>query len=303
MIQDVKTTDRGAEIFMALRKIAIRNRANTQSVCTRYALERVVSRIFSSQHADEFVLKGGLIIMYAEETDPLHSRATDDIDVHLPAFEGGIERFQEILNEILAQKADDGISFDLASMKVASTREGAVPGGTVTVHADIGGMHLKIKCDVGFDKRPAHDVSVECEMPSILPDRFTPVRIRRIPLSWTVADKIQTLHRHGDATSRFKDYYDLYVILTRDMADPAQTVDAIARTYGLFEMGVPGSTSQICALSDDFAERHYLDWEKEKVARHFAVETPDLLSVVRAIRERIEPFLEQASANQAALAP
>lgn len=302
MIYDpTMVTEAGLENLKRIRSIAQSRKTNTQLVATRFILERVVSRLFTSDHADLFALKGGLIIMHAEGVDPVVSRATEDIDLQIPGFDGAIEDFAAICREALSMvpETDDGVRFDLGTMKVFKRLDDNVPGGTLHVPAQIGNMRVKFKVDVTFDSRPAFTVAVSDEMPSVIPDRYAPVPVRRIPLSWTLADKLQALVRHGEDSTRFRDFYDMYLILSRNKADPQQTVEAMRMTFDLFRCEMPGSVDEIGALSDRYAMRNAAAWERECRQRRFAVQMPDFQEVVSAVREAARPLVNACQPSMA----
>lgn len=296
-------TSSGEDMFAELRRAARRRNKDPQAVAQRFILERMLSRLFESRHAERFALKGGMIMMFAEEVDSFDARQTGDIDIHIPNFRGTREDLEGIMREVLTEpRADDGISYDLAGLSVELTREADVAGASVALAAQVGRLRVKVKCDVGFDSRPVFDVAETSEIPSLLPDRFAPVKVRRVPFSWTLADKIQAMTRHGAGTTRMRDFYDMYVLLTRDKVDLDQTVVALARTYDLFATPMPTDAEGIGALADAYAAKNASQWVQECRHRRFAVEMPPLIEVVGFLRERIGPLLERAHEHRAMLA-
>ncbi len=296
-------SDAGRRTFLELRKVAMANRRNPDAVATRFVLERAVARIFAGPHAHRFALKGGMILMQAEGVGPVLGRATSDIDVHIPGFDGPMEELEGILRESLAAPMgeDDGVRFDLSTLRLARTRDGAVGGAAVGVVAQVGQVGVKVRADIGFDDRPVFDVAVSDELPSVLPDRFPPVPVRRIPFSWTLADKVQCLVRHGESTTRLRDYYDMHLILSRGLADPDEAADALVRTFALFGSEMPVDAEALHALSDGYAVRNASAWERE--VRGFAVRMPPLPEVCARLRETLGPLLERAHAIAAAPGP
>jgi hypothetical protein len=45
--------------------------------------------------------------------------------------------------------------------------------------------------------------------------------------------------RHGENSTRFRDFYDMYLIVSRNKADPQQTVEAMRMTFDLFRCEMP----------------------------------------------------------------
>lgn len=291
----------GEATFRDIQRQARKRNKDPQAICQRFILERLTARLFESRHADKFALKGGMIMMLVEGVDGYEARATGDIDIHIPGFKGAAEDLDAIVREVISAPADrdDGIRWDMDAMNVSLAREGRVAGASVAMAAQVGKLRVKVHCDVGFDDRPVFDCAESDEIPSVLPDRYPPVQVRRVPFSWTLADKVQALSRHGSGTTRLRDFYDMFVILSKGKADPEQTAQALARTFKLFGTDLPDTAAGLGALSDEYAERNASAWEREKKSRRFAVATPSLPEIVRFVRAEIEPHLERAREIQA----
>jgi len=283
----------GARVALELRRVAKAANRNTDAVATRFVLERVVARIFAAAGNERFALKGGMVMMQAEGAGPVLGRATTDVDLHIP-FEGPIEDMERALRECLSHEpdTDDGVRLDVGSMRLVRTRDGAVAGAAMTVTAQVGQIGVRVRCDLGFDARPVMDAAVDDTMPSVLPGMFPPVPVRRIPFSWVLADKVQALVRHGEATTRLRDVYDLAVILRRGMADPAESAHAMRMTFELFGGEVPPDPGAIRALSPEWAERNAPAWERDVRRKGHAVPMPDLAETCAAIREGLGPMFE-----------
>lgn len=306
----------GEVAFRRLRAVARERGVDVHVVALRYALERFLARLFSgdgpgrvaldatAEHAvraDTLTLKGGLTMFLAEDVPPLDGRSTSDADFHVPGFEADVEAFAEILRRILAEPPegpDDGVRFDLPSLEVARVKEGKVTGGTVTVGCQIALLPLKLRSDLAFDHRPVHALARRIEYPSVLPEAgLPPVHVRCTPFAYTVADKLQAMIRHGGGNYRIRDYYDLYVILSRGKADAAQVPRAIVETFALYGSEIPGSAGDMEALSDAFAAEKSARWDEERKKKHYGTEVPSLPEVVAFVREAVEPLLAEARAD------
>jgi hypothetical protein len=306
-------TPAGIEKFKELRGIARERGFDVHVVALRYALERFLARLFAARDAgrvvldataehavsaDTLTLKGGLTMFLAEDVAPLDGRSTSDADFHVPHFTGGIEGFAAILRQVLATEPDgpdDGLRFDLASLEVAKVKEGKVPGGTVSVGCQIAKLPLKIKADLAFDHRPVHERARVVEYPSVLPNSgLAPVRVRCTPFSYTVADKVQAMVRHGGGNYRIRDYYDLFVILSRGKADLDEVPNAIAETFAVYESDLPASAESMDALSDAYAAAKAERWDVERKSKRYGTEVPALPEVVTFLREALDPLLARA---------
>lgn len=273
------------------------NNVNTQSLGKRFILQRAISRIFESDYAEMFALKGGMLMMHLEEVSAFRARETDDIDIQIPGFNGAIEDFAAIAKDVLgkASSIEDGIWYDVDGMRMQARPGEGVPGGSLTIPASLGTLNIKFKIDVTFDSRPVFDVAVKSTIPSILGDDFPPITVRRVPFSWTLADKVQAQVRHGIGSTRLKDFYDMYLIVSKGMADPQETANALRMTFDLFDSPLVESVDQIDAFSAAYAIKNSEAWDREKQQRRFAVETPDLPEVCRVLRNAIGPLIKEAN--------
>ena len=91
-----------------------------------FAMERFLYRLSKSQYADNFVLKGALMLIVWEA--PL-TRPTMDIDL-LGRIDNSIETIVEVTREICLQEVEpDGIDFDIATVEAERIAEDANHSG------------------------------------------------------------------------------------------------------------------------------------------------------------------------------
>ena len=312
----------GLEAFSRIKKLAFSKKLEPQDVAMRYALERFLARLFAEPAGmaldrsatcefspDTLTLKGGLTMYVAEGVDPLEGRATSDADFHLVPVEGEgqMARFVEHLRGVLARMPagpDDGVRFDLDTLAVARDRDGAVPGGKVTVNCQIGKFALKIRADLAFDARPVNEAAVTESFPSVLKESgLPPFQVRRTPFAYTVADKVQAMVRQGSGNYRLRDYYDLYVIFSGGKAgireDLGLLPEAMVRTFELYGSRLPASADEIPALSDTYAAEKGRRWDEERGTKHYGERVPSLGEVVAYLREALDPVLRGIAAAPA----
>ena len=294
-------TEAGRRSFAEVGKVARKGRMDVQKAAHRFAMERFLHRIFTGEHAGRFALKGGMLMMFAEEApDQYRARTTNDVDLQVPAFDEGMAAFSRMVTDALSRvpEDDDGVRFDVSQMRVEFVRE-FVPGCAVSVPTYVGTVKFRLKADVTFDERSRVDELVAAEVPSMVPG-MPSVSVARIPFEHTVADKVQAMVRHGAVTFRLRDYYDLYAIFLHGKAtDLDAAALAMGRTFRLFDMPVPEDVSEIVALSDESARLLAPAWEKELAARPFYVETPPFPEMLALIREGVAPILERVDRDAA----
>jgi hypothetical protein len=306
----------GLLVFQRIVELAATRGMDLHGLAMRYALERFLARVYSADAPkpltfdasstmeigqDSITLKGGLTMFIAEGVHPLDGRATSDADFHVtPTADGGhSEQFMEFLRTTLGHRPggfDDGVTFDLSSLAIASVKDGNVPGGKVTVVAQLGKLAVKIRSDIAFDSRPINEQAGSKPYPNILPDDAgPPIMIRHTPWEYVVADKLQAAVRLGIGNYRMRDYYDLYVILKRGLVEPEALAEAVRVTFDLYGSTIPESVDDMPALGAEYVALKSARWDSERETKQFGDRAPDLHEVVDFLRERIDPVLSDLS--------
>jgi hypothetical protein len=113
-------------------------------VLTRFALERLLFRLSQSPHAGRFVLKGAMLMMSWFDDPHRSTRDLDLLDFGTPEPDPMLKTFREIL----AEHADDGVTFDADTLRVDRIRERLEYGGLrLRVVASISGARIALTID------------------------------------------------------------------------------------------------------------------------------------------------------------
>jgi predicted nucleotidyltransferase component of viral defense system len=239
--------DVGTSVRARLLRLAKDRGDDFQLLLTRYANERLLFRLASSSHASGFVLKGAAL--FTVWTGQPH-RATRDLDF-LGFGEPGVARVREIFTDLLSlDVADDGVRFDLGTLKVGLIREDQEYGG---VRAEfitrVTNAQIRLQVDVGFGDAITPEATM-VEFPVLLD--FPAPRLGAYPKETVVAEKLEAMVQLGLANSRMKDFYDV-AVLARDFAfDGDLLVRAIAATFARRTTPLP--TAPPVAFTAAFAE-------------------------------------------------
>lgn len=236
----------GASVRSRINNKAKADKVNTQFLLTRYSLERLLYRLAVSKHRDSFLLKGALLFDLWYDV-PL--RPTRDIDL-LGFGMAEIPHLIKVFEDLCAIEVEDGISFDVATIKAEEIRKDANYSGTrVTLVGSIDGAKCPVQVDVGYGDAvtPAPQMAT---YPVLLEDMPAP-ELRVYPQYTVIAEKFEAIVSLGMANSRMKDYFDLWVLLRNADLDQAileQAVDAtFKRRMTAMPKGIP------TGLSDQFA--------------------------------------------------
>ncbi len=198
-----------------------------QLLLQRYVSERFLFRLGQSSHHSAFILKGATL--FGLWGGSIY-RPTRDLDF---TGYGSSEPAAVIgrIREVCAVPVDDdGVTFDLASIEGGTIREDAEYGGIRTKFmAYIGKASISMQVDIGFGNA-IQPGPTDSDYPTLLPDS-PPPRVLSYPKEAVVAEKLHAMVVLGDRNSRFKDFYDLYVLATTFAFNGAELSRAIRATF------------------------------------------------------------------------
>lgn len=252
-----------------------------------YAIERLLHRLGSSPHRDRFVLKGALLLRHWLGAD---TRPTRDIDL-LGPIGLGEERLREFLNDLMSLSvAEDGIIFDPDSIAIRPVRaESTVLGLRARFGGQIGRTRLRYQVDVGLGDAvypPTEQLAPGglLGMPMSLVHAYTPYT--------TIAEKLEAMVVLGEATTRLKDYFDLFELPRVLSFDGLTLVEAIRRTFERRSRQVPAEPLE--GLSDAFAASpiHSGQWRAFLGKNQVIGSDPDFGVVVASIRRFAQPAID-----------
>lgn len=217
--------NRSASVRARLLSKAREKSVDYQLVLTRYALERLLYRLSISSQKEYFLLKGALLfdLWYDVPLRPTH---------HIDLLGFGIAEIPhliDIFEELCNLELDDGIFYDLKSIKVEEIRKEANYSGIrVTLLGLIDGAKCPIQVDIGYGDAvtPAPESVL---YPVMLDDMPAPC-LRVYPRYTVIAEKLEAIITLGMANTRMKDYFDLYVILQDTDIDRTVLSQAVTAT-------------------------------------------------------------------------
>lgn len=280
----------GASVYNKLKAQAKSSGLDMQSLVRLYAQQRLLYRISVCDASSFFCLKGGLMIAAYNNGDVL--RPTEDIDFN-GLGDGGIEEIEKTIRmAILTPVPDDGVSFDLDTMRTLKDREGIVPGGKVVLTGKVHTARIQIRVDVGFQNVVTPD-AVPMEIPTLLPDIVPCPVIAGYPLETIISEKLHAIAQFGSDNTRHKDYYDIWRIQNSYEIEGRTLAKAIENTFNhqkrVIDPDMPG-------LSDQFGR------ENERAWRAFLRKTnlKDDISLEQVIEE-MRGFLIPAMSDDSVL--
>ena len=195
-----------------------------QVVLQNYMFECLLDRISRSKYAENFVIKGGILVSSLVGLD---IRSTMDMDTTLVHFTLTEAKIREAVAEIIAISVDDGVVFSFVSIE--SIRKDDVYGGfCLRLDAKYETIETPLSIDIS-----AGDVITPgpinygykrlFNFESIIP-------LRTYPIETILAEKIETIISRGILNTRPRDFYDVYILTKTQKYDSETLQKAIFAT-------------------------------------------------------------------------
>lgn len=263
-----------------------------QEVLQHYGLERFLYRLSRSNHCDQFVLKGALMLRV---WDNLEARPTRDIDF-LAYAENSIELLVNYVQQICRfEVQDDGVMFDASTVIGERISEDAdYQGVRIKFFGYLGRARIPMQLDIGFGDVVYPHVD-EADYPALLD--FPSPRLRVYPRETMIAEKFQAMVGLGSINSRMKDFYDIWLLSQRFDYEGDVLATAIAKTFEHRATELDGSPVAFSSkfMNSDAAQKQWTAF----VRRTGIKDTPKrLIELQKPIREFLLPLVEVRVKNR-----
>ena len=199
-----------------VRNMARGDSAKAQLLIRNYGMERFLERVSLSEHRDNFILKGGMLV---SAMVGLENRATMDIDTSIRNMPLDTIAAKAMVEEII----DFGTIMDDAEYS----------GVRISLNAFLDATRIPLKIDIstGDAITPA---AVNYQYKLMFEERY--ITLWAYNLETVLAEKIETVLSRSVLNTRLRDFYDLYVLqdtgLEIDKATLAAALTATARKRG-----------------------------------------------------------------------
>lgn len=218
----------GKSIRARLLNVAKLEDVYYQTILTRYFQERLLYRISQTRYRENFYLKGGAL-MYAYER--FAARPTLDIDFLGTHISNDGERITEAFREICAVKCEeDGVTFSADKITAQNITEFKdYHGIRLSIPVTMDTIAQVMTMDIGFgDVVTPHPIMLDYPL---LLEGLPGANILAYSTETVIAEKMHAIIDLADQSSRMKDYYDLYHLLTSFKYDNTILQDAVNRTF------------------------------------------------------------------------
>lgn len=191
-------------IYNDLRNLARRHGREPVEYFTLYALEGFLARLAVSEHAEDFVLKGGVLMAAFAARRP-----TRDIDLAASGFANDVSEVERRMRAVTEQNLGDGLVYESESVVGEPIRDEADYSGVrVKIVAHLASAKIALHVDVNFGD-PIWPAPTEAELPLLLGGS---IRLRGYPDFMVLAEKIVTAIDRGDQNTRWRDFVDIAAI-------------------------------------------------------------------------------------------
>jgi predicted nucleotidyltransferase component of viral defense system len=219
----------GGRAYLDLQQHAKADHRITTEYLKLYALEGFLLRLGQSDHRDRFVLKGGVLLAAYQLRRP-----TADIDLAALRTTNDAESIRldviAIAGTRLPAGLDDGLIFDLDEVTARVIRDqDQYSGVRVRLAAALATARERFHVDVNVGD-PIWPAPTDIELPRLLGQR--PISLRGYPMEMVLAEKLITALQLGIASTRWRDFGDIYQLTGRYHLNAQPVREAVAAVAG-----------------------------------------------------------------------
>lgn len=207
-----------------INNYAKRSNIAAQVVLQNYMFECFLARLSQSEYRQKFIIKGGMLIAAIVGLD---TRATMDLDTTLRNLPLSEEKVFAAIDAICAINLPDDTFFTVKS--ISPIRKDDRYGGfciRIDAQHDTIITPLSVDVSIGDVITPS---AVEYEFNRIF-DEKVKIRLWGYNIETVLAEKVETILSRGIFTTRARDYYDIYILVTTKKYDEQIFASALKAT-------------------------------------------------------------------------
>lgn len=195
-----------------LKNISKEKNVNFNTLLRLYMYDRFIERLSASKYKDNFILKGGF---YLSTLFGVENRTTMDIDTALKNANFNEETIVKMIKEIVSIEIGDNAK--LSYLGISPIRNEDEYGGfRVDIQIEIDNIKEKFHIDIATGD-PITPKEINYKYKPILCDRY--VRLWAYNIETVLAEKIETILSRIELNGRMRDFYDIYLIYTKDWSN------------------------------------------------------------------------------------
>jgi hypothetical protein len=215
-------------------------------------------------------------------------RATRDVDVLALKTENDPAAVQRLIVDITSVEADDGVVFLQDTITAAVIRDDDVyPGVRASLEARLATARLKFNVDFNVGD-PVIPAPIRTAVPVLLGDE--PIEVLAYPKVMVVAEKLVTALQRGRASTRWRDFADLFMLVPGDLVESEiiEALCAVAKHRGVQLQPL----GKVLDGMPNEAQARWATWRERQGAQDRVPE--DFAAVLDALDERTQAWLLKA---------
>ncbi len=199
----------GKQLKDRLKNYANEKGVEFNAVLRLYMYERFIERLSKSRYKDNFIIKGGF---YLSVLFGIENRTTMDIDTEFRNFDFTEINIINMITEIIHVELDDDSKLNYLGIQQIRD-EDEYGGFRVDILVEIGNIKEKFHVDIATGD-PIVPREISYTYKSIINQKD--IEVWAYSIETVLSEKIETVLRRAEANGRMRDYYDIYLIYTRD---------------------------------------------------------------------------------------
>lgn len=263
----------------------LKNKSKSQNLSFQLVLqlfcqEEFLRRLSYSEYKEKLILKGGLFLF---TYTGFESRPTMDIEFLAKALSNEKDDMKGVIEHIIDTPTEYGyIHFEIKSIDyIAEIKE--YHGVRVKLVASIANTKTPFYVDIGIGDIVVPDIQ-KLSVPTQL-ENFNPPLVSTYSLESTIAEKLEAIFNRMEATSRMKDYYDIYYLSSNYDFDVSVLTEAIKQTFE--KRGTSYALANLERVS-----RMYLDDNMSKRWQVFSKKSLGINLQFEVVLKEIKVFIE-----------
>lgn len=265
--------------YLDLQREARRTSRPTDELIQLYALEGFLDRLSKSSFAENFVLKGGVLLAAFDARRP-----TRDIDFAACKLDNDVASVLGVVRQIAEMTLDDGLLFDSGEATAETIREDDNYSGVrLTLGGVLSRAVFRLYVDTNFGD-PIWPEPTHIRLPRLLEGELV---VRGYPVEMVLAEKIVTAIARGSANTRWRDFVDIYTLIQRHDTDNKtlrQSLLRVAEYRGVALASLSHSLAGYAAIG----QQRWLAWlKKQRIESRVPTEFSMVLDVVASFADPI----------------
>ena len=192
-----------------LKNISKEKNADFNTLLRLYMYDRFIERLSVSKYKDNFILKGGF---YLSTLFGVESRNTMDIDIAFRNANFNEKAIINMIKEIISIETGDNAKIEFLGISPIMD-EDEYGGFRIELLTRIDNIKEKFHIDVASGD-PITPKEISYKYKPILKDGY--INLWAYNIETVLAEKLETILSRAEINGRMRDFYDIYLIYTKD---------------------------------------------------------------------------------------